>query len=222
MQWVNHQRSAWIVTVISLVVIIIHSNRWVHSFHSKRPKAFTLSLSLLTLLISTALINAHSNYSLMEITVSYFIRNPLFESFQMGVHRLDGWCCWMRRRVRVLTGHPRLSPNLSSENEKRPVKNWVMDYVCPADFWCHQCGICPTVSVLSCICLLCSNLFTRIFHIASFLLRLLALQQQNSKSNILNKDAYVKMWTKMGTIFLKNIFKGFIQNNPSQSSLVIK
>lgn len=91
---VNHRRSAWIVTVISLVVIIIHSNRWVHAFHSKRPKAF--SLSLLNVLIFTALINAHSNYSLIEITVSYFIRNPLFESFQMGVHRLVSWCCLMR------------------------------------------------------------------------------------------------------------------------------
>lgn len=55
-------------------------------FHSRRPKAF--SLSLLNLLIFTALINAHSNYGLIEITVSYFIKNPLFESFQMGVHRL--------------------------------------------------------------------------------------------------------------------------------------
>lgn len=171
---VNRRRSAWIVTVISLVVIIIHSNRWVHAFHSKRPKAF--SLSLLNVLIFTALINAHSNYSLIEITVSYFIRNPLFESFQMGVHRLVSWCCLMRGgRVRVLTGHTQLSLNPSSENDKRPLKNWMMDYISAADFWCHQCGIYPSVSALdlSIICnlfreFLCYLFSTQIFFFGSF------------------------------------------------------
>lgn len=113
-EWVNDQRSAWTVIVISLGVIIIHWNRWVHSFHSKRLEAFCTfyTLSLTTRHISALLINACSNYSSIEMMVSYFIRNPLFESFQMRVHRLVSWCL-MSECVRVLTGHTQLLLSLS-------------------------------------------------------------------------------------------------------------
>lgn len=69
------------MAVIWLGEIIAHSD-----FSLKKAQS---SQSLrLVLLISTALINARSNYSLIKTTVSYFIRNHPFESFQLGAHRL--------------------------------------------------------------------------------------------------------------------------------------
>lgn len=140
----NHQRSAWTVTVISLEVIIIHSNRWVHSFHSKRPEAFlSVSPSLLILPIPTALINACSNYSLIEITVSYFIRNPLFDSFQMRVQILVSWCCLMRGRVRGVdrahSGSRRIRLWRMTRDLRR-IKWWITSV--QLIFWRRQCGIC--------------------------------------------------------------------------------
>lgn len=70
------------MAVIWLRAIIARSDL----FCQKGPK---LAASLcLALLISAALINARGNYRLIRTTVSSFIRNHPFESFQMGVHRL--------------------------------------------------------------------------------------------------------------------------------------
>lgn len=121
---VNHQKSARSVTVVpsDVWVIIVQSNRRICSFHSKMPKAFSLH-SFCSFSQSKELINARGNYSLVEIRVSYFIRNHLFDSFQMRVHRVVKWCCLMSERVRVLTGRMLLSLNPSL---KRRLKSWVM------------------------------------------------------------------------------------------------
>lgn len=121
---VNHQKSARSVTVVpsDVWVIIVQSNRRICSFHSKMPKAFSLH-SFGSFSQSKELINARGNYSLVEIRVSYFIRNHLFDSFQMRVHRVVKWCCLMSERVRVLTGRMLLSLNPSL---KRRLKSWVM------------------------------------------------------------------------------------------------
>lgn len=58
-----------------------------HSDFSLQKAQSSQSLRLV-LLVSTALINARANYSLIKTNVSYFIRNHPFESVQMGVHRL--------------------------------------------------------------------------------------------------------------------------------------
>lgn len=126
----NHQTSARSVTVVSsdVCVIIIQSNRWICSFHSKTPKALS-PRSFCSVSQHKELINARRNYSLVEIRVSYFIRNHLFDSFQMRARGIVKWCCLMSERVRVLTGHTPLSRKPSLEESSRGL----------ADFWHHVC-----------------------------------------------------------------------------------
>ena len=119
------------------MVIIIHSNRWVHSFRSKGPNAFSLCAPH-SLLISTAPINAASNYALIEITVSCIIRNPRFESFQMGEQGIsqlmcfDEGACWRGDGTH-------LTPAESVYSGDVPWRR-------AADFWCCLCDMYPSFS----------------------------------------------------------------------------